>query len=142
MICNRCKVAETKHEMCDQCLLKEAANVLNTASPTFSKTPRRNGNRGGYKHTSESLAVDPEQVEEQREVFKHHGVGDIEHTAEGCPIFTSEGQFQAATKALGMRTGRDGYDNVRRATGNEKHKRQEAVQKKWEALAPTPNTER
>jgi len=83
---------------------------MNTASTTFAKSNRRRGGRGAHRHVSESLAVEPSQVEEVRDVYKRSGMGDIEHTPDGSPIFTSANQFQQATKARGMRTGRDGYD--------------------------------
>jgi len=62
------------------------------------------------------------------------GVGDVEHTPDGKPVFTSDGQFQKATKALGMKTGRDGYDNTRKATGREPEKRKQAVIAKYANL--------
>jgi len=131
MNCSRCN-EESDFEICNQCLLKQTAVQLNTAHVTFSKsTGRRTRNRGGYKHASTALQVDPESVAEQREVFLRSGVGDIEHTPDGKPIFTSDGQFQKANKALGMKTGRDGYDNVRKCTGREPEKRKQAVIAEW-----------
>lgn len=137
MRCTRCKEADTPagHKLCDQCTLKEAARFLNVCSPTFSKgVSRRTGNRGGYRHVSEALAVEPEEVETVRAVYKEHGVGDIEHTPDGCPIFTSANQFQLATKARGMRTGRDGYDLPEQESGRRQRAAHDAVLAKWAAV--------
>ena len=75
--------------------------------------PKRIGGNGSYQHVHESLAVDPEQVAEVRAVYKAAGLGDIEHTSDGSPIFTSAKQVQDAAKARGFKTGRDGYENLR-----------------------------
>lgn len=135
-LCSRCGETEAPRgfDLCDQCVLKATAVTLNTASVSFTKKERRSSGRGGYKHISEALACEPEDVAEQRALFKVKGVGDVEHTPDGCPIFTSANQFQLATKALDIRTGRDGYDNIRKATGRDKQKRKDEVLKKWAAL--------
>ena len=136
-ICSSCKSrkAPVGYDICDQCLLKQTAVRLNTISPKFSKsTGRRTANRGGYKHASTALQVDPESVPEQMELLYKSGVGVVEHTPDGKPIFTSDLQFQKANMAIGLKTGRDGYDNSRKATGREPEKRKQAVIAKYAAM--------
>ena len=137
MNCTRCEEREVPadQELCDHCLMMTHTFAGLCAKPEPSPPRnRRSRNRGGYKHASTSLACDREQIAEQREVLYRSGVGDVEHTPSGQPIFTSDGQFQKAAKALGLKTGRDGYDNVRRATGREPERRKQAVIDKWASM--------
>jgi hypothetical protein len=132
MICSRCEEREVTEGLCDHCLkMVHTFSMLSAPPAPVTKSNRLSRNRGGYKHASSSMAVDPEQVTEQREILYRSGVGDVEHTSSGQPVFTSDGQFQKAAKALGLKTGRDGYDNIRRATGREPERRKQAVIEKW-----------
>ena len=139
MKCKRCRDddAPEGQEFCDHCLKMQAIDQSLVRRPTGASAQtanRRTGKRGGYKHASESLAVDPEQVEQVRELYRSNGVGDIEHTRDGRPIFTSERQFQAATKARGFRTGRDGYDAMGTQSGRSVVHAREEIERKYADL--------
>ena len=105
-----------------------------TAPPGQSRRPRRQTRTGagGYRHASQSLAVEPEQVCQVRDLYKLHAVGgDVEHTADGIPVFTSAEQFQRACKARGLKTGRDGFEQIRNKTGREPKRAQQRIREKY-----------
>lgn len=57
---------------------------------------------------SDALGVEINQIGEARETLRKAGV-PTEYDSEGCAIITSERHYQAVCKALGMKTGRDGF---------------------------------
>ena len=138
--CKRCKGLFTRidgvdcPELCDQCLLKTHSSILLSYAPT-SQPPstRRSSGNGGYLHPSEGLGVNTKQVVGTREIYKKSGLGDIEFTPDGRPIFTSDKQMQDAGKALGRKNGRDGWD-VGVDTGRVPEQKKQEMLKKYENL--------
>jgi len=57
------------------------------------------------------MAVDPGEVPEVQEQLRKQGIF-AEFDEEGRPNITSTKQHDALAKALGMKTGRDGYGHV------------------------------
>ena len=140
-ICNRCKASFRLAEnvdkatacLCTQCLLKANSSFLLTQSNTsVPPSTRRSSGRGGYKHTSQAFGVEPYQVEEQRSAFKEAGLGDIEHTPDGTPIFTSDKQMRLAGKVKFGWTGAHGYDKM--GTGKSVEKSKAEMLKKYANL--------
>lgn len=142
--CHRCErpLKPKESETCNHCLRILAshelmANSFTTRPPT---TTRQSSGRGGYKHPSEAMGVDPWQVEEHRAFLKASGCGDVEHTPDGRPIATSDRQFQAIAKAKKLKTGRDGYDQMQTGRDGqialEKHKAEIQAQLDKLPMAP------
>jgi hypothetical protein len=68
-------------------------------------------NRSMFPYKSTSMAVDPSEVPEVQERLRKEGLF-VEFDREGRPEITSTKQHDALAKAMGMKTGRDGYGHV------------------------------
>lgn len=66
------------------------------------------GGTGG-KFWSESLGVPPEQIAEAKEDLRMHGI-NAEFNEDGCIRIESTKQHRDIAKAIGMWSGRDGYE--------------------------------
>ena len=64
-----------------------------------------------FPYKSTSMAVDPSEVPEVQEQLRKEGVL-VEFDREGRPEVTSTKQHDALAKAMGMKTGRDGYGHT------------------------------
>lgn len=64
-----------------------------------------------FPYKSVQMATDPEDVPTRQEWLRKEGVS-VEFDPDGCPIITSQKQHDALAKALGMKTGRDGYGHT------------------------------
>jgi len=64
-----------------------------------------------FPYRSTAMAVDPEEVPGVQEHLKRHGLF-VEFDEEGRPEITSTKQQDALAKAMGMKTGRDGYGHT------------------------------
>jgi len=64
-----------------------------------------------FPFKSTSMAVDPSEVPEVQEQLRKEGLF-VEFDREGRPEITSTKQHGALAKALGMKTGRDGYGHT------------------------------
>lgn len=64
-----------------------------------------------FPYKSTSMAVDPSEVPVVQERLRKLGLF-TEFDNEGRPIITSTKQHDALAKAMGMKTGRDGYGHV------------------------------
>jgi hypothetical protein len=68
-------------------------------------------NHSMFPFKSTSMAVDPSEVPEVQERLRKEGLF-VEFDREGRPEITSTKQHADLAKAMGMRTGRDGYGHV------------------------------
>lgn len=81
---------------------------------TAKPAPRERENVSCYRYNngrgyhSDALGVNPEQIGEARDELRKHGLA-VEFDKEGRCIVESEKQFQDVSRALGMRSGREGY---------------------------------
>ena len=66
---------------------------------------------GGFK--SDALGVSPDQIPEAREKLAKAGVNVDFDRRTGAAIVESERHYQQIAKASGLKTGRDGYDNIK-----------------------------
>jgi len=64
-----------------------------------------------FPYKSNSMAVEPSEVPEVQERLRKEGVF-VEFDRDGRPEITSTKQHAALAKAMGMKTGRDGYGHV------------------------------
>jgi hypothetical protein len=64
-----------------------------------------------FPYKSVAMAVDPHEVPEVQARLRRQGLF-TEFDAEGRPIITSTKQQDALAKAMGMKTGRDGYGHT------------------------------
>jgi hypothetical protein len=60
----------------------------------------------------EALAVEPEEVEKQREFDQRLGLGDVEYDREGCPVFQSRASYNRYKRAYGYYDRSAGYGDV------------------------------
>ncbi len=65
-----------------------------------------------FPFPSVQMAVDPSEVPIVAEYLRKRGMPGVEFDRAGCPIITSTIQQDTLAKALGMKTGRDGYGHV------------------------------
>jgi hypothetical protein len=72
----------------------------------------RNRQGAGYPYQSEAIGVAPSQISEQVEALRAGGCTMDFDPDTGAAIVTSERQFQQAARIMGLRTGRDGYENM------------------------------
>lgn len=72
---------------------------------------------------SDALGVSPDQIGEATEALRKQGVM-ADFDKEGRCIITSDKQYQQVAKACGLKTGRDGYDNVQSGRDNERGRQQ------------------
>lgn len=68
-------------------------------------------NHSMFPYKSTSMAVDPSEVPEVQERLRKEGLF-TEFDREGRPEVTSTKQHAALAKAMGMKTGRDGYGHT------------------------------
>ena len=68
-------------------------------------------NRSMFPFKSTSMAVDPSEVPEVQERLRKEGLF-VEFDREGRPEITSTKQHSTLAKALGMKTGRDGFGHT------------------------------
>jgi hypothetical protein len=68
-------------------------------------------NHSMFPYKSTSMAVDPSEVPEVQERLRKEGLF-VEFDREGRPEITSTKQHADIARAMGMRTGRDGYGHV------------------------------
>jgi len=68
-------------------------------------------NHSMFPYKSTSMAVDPSEVPEVQERLRKEGLF-VEFDREGRPEITSAKQHADLAKAMGMKTGRDGYGHV------------------------------
>jgi hypothetical protein len=68
-------------------------------------------NRSMFPYKSTAMAVDPSEVPEVQERLRKEGLF-VEFDREGRPEITSTKQHSALAKALGMKTGRDGFGHT------------------------------
>lgn len=68
-------------------------------------------NHSMFPYKSSSMAVDPSEVPEVHERLRKEGLC-VEFDREGRPEITSTKQHDALAKAMGMKTGRDGYGHI------------------------------
>jgi hypothetical protein len=68
-------------------------------------------NHSMFPYKSTSMAVEPEDVPEVQERLRKEGLF-VDFDREGRPEITSTKQQDALAKALGMKTGRDGYGHL------------------------------
>jgi len=64
-----------------------------------------------FPYKSAAMAVEPSEVAEVQDRLRKQGLL-TEFDNEGCPIITSTKQQGDVAKALGMKTGRDGYGHM------------------------------
>jgi hypothetical protein len=64
-----------------------------------------------FPYKSTAMAVDPSEVPEVREQLRKEGLF-VDFDEEGRPEITSTKQQDALAKAMGMKTGRDGYGHT------------------------------
>ena len=64
-----------------------------------------------FPYKSSAMAVHPSEVASVKEMLRKHGLF-TEFDSDGCPIITSAKQQSDLAKALGMKTGRDGYGHT------------------------------
>ena len=64
-----------------------------------------------FPYYSTAMAVEPDEVEQVQEHLRRKGVF-AEFDKQGRPIVTSTKQQDALAKAMGMKTGRDGYGHL------------------------------
>ena len=64
-----------------------------------------------FPYSSLQMATEPEDIPTRQEELRKQGVF-VEYEPDGCPIITSQKQHDALAKALGMKTGRDGYGHT------------------------------
>jgi hypothetical protein len=64
-----------------------------------------------FPYKSTAMAVDPSEVPEVQERLRKEGLF-VEFDREGRPEITSTKQHSALAKALGMKTGRDGFGHT------------------------------
>ncbi len=72
-------------------------------------------NHSMFPYKSVQMACEPGDIAETREFLKRHAEGPAKFTEfdkDGRPIITSTEQQGALAKALGMKTGRDGYGHL------------------------------
>ena len=65
-----------------------------------------------FPYRSTSMAVEPSEVPEVQERLRKEGLLCVEFDREGRPEITSTKQHAALAKAMGMKTGRDGYGHT------------------------------
>ena len=68
-------------------------------------------NHSMFPYISTAMAVDPSEVPGVQEDLRKKGVL-VEFDSEGRPQITSTKQQDALAKAMGMKTGRDGYGHI------------------------------
>jgi len=68
-------------------------------------------NHSMFPYKSVAMAVDPGEVPEVQERLRREGLF-VEFDREGRPEITSTRQHDALAKAMGMKTGRDGYGHT------------------------------
>jgi hypothetical protein len=73
--------------------------------------PRVVANHSMFPYKSAAMAVDPSEVPGVQEKLRKQGLF-TEFDKEGRPEITSTKQQDALAKALGMKTGRDGYGHI------------------------------
>lgn len=64
-----------------------------------------------FPYKSTAMAIEPNEVPEVQERLRREGVF-VEFDREGRPEITSTKQHDALAKALGMKTGRDGFGHT------------------------------
>lgn len=109
-------MAKSEHEK-NQDALKAAIRRQLTAKP---EPPKDHGNKKRLTTAglwvrpfhSDALGVNPDQIPEAREALRARGI-TADFDEQGRCIVTSEKQYQQIAKACGLKTGRDGYDNVK-----------------------------
>lgn len=69
-------------------------------------------NHSMFPFPSTQMAVDPSEVPAVAEQLRKQGISAVEFDRAGRPIITSTKQQDRLAKALGMKTGRDGYGHV------------------------------
>ncbi len=69
-------------------------------------------NHSMFPFPSTQMAVDPSEVPAVAEQLRKQGMSGVEFDRAGRPIITSTKQQDKLAKALGMKTGRDGYGHV------------------------------
>lgn len=77
-------------------------------NPSGSSSVR---NYSMFPYKSTSMAVDPSEVPETQERLRKEGIF-VEFDREGRPEITSTKQHATLAKAMGMKTGRDGYGHT------------------------------
>ncbi len=73
--------------------------------------PRVVANHSMFPYKSIAMAVDPSEVPAVQEELRKKGLS-AEFDKEGRPEITSTKQQDALAKAMGMKTGRDGYGHI------------------------------
>jgi len=110
-----------------------------TASPKPKSRPNRQrrttAGLWARPFASSALGVNPEQVEEAQQQLKAHGITAEFDRKTGDCVVTSDKQFREVAKAVGMWTGRDGYqgrdhNGDRIFTGREMVEGRERVERK------------
>lgn len=102
--------------------LKDAIRAQLSAKPA---APKDHGNRQRLTTAglwvrpfhSDALGVNPAQIKAAEAELRKHGC-TAEFDKEGRCIITSEKQYQQVAKISGLKTGRDGYDNVKSGRDN------------------------
>ncbi len=79
--------------------------------PIWSEDPAPTRNQSMFPYRSTAMCVDPEEVPEVAERLRRQGVF-VEFDSAGRPIIESAKQQSDLAKALGMKTGRDGYGHT------------------------------
>lgn len=94
-------------------LKKSGARYFRHDGKKVVEAPRPNAIVGHsmFPYTSTSMAVDPSEVPEVQERLRKDGLF-VEFDRAGRPEITSTKQHGAVAKALGMKTGRDGFGHT------------------------------
>ena len=77
----------------------------------WSEDPSPVRQQSMFPYNSTAMSVDPEEVPEVTEQLRRKGIF-VEFDSAGCPIITSTQQQSDLAKAMGMKTGRDGYGHT------------------------------